>query len=262
MGILHEIIENKRKEVDRQKTTVPTAELERIIAANARGKRSFKQALSNSSSGIVAEFKRKSPSKGWIFKDAHAEQVVADYERAGAAAISVLTDESYFGGSFDDFASVRKNIRIPLLRKDFIVDSYQIYQSKAWGADVILLIASALSPSQTAEFAALARELDMETLLEIHVEAELQRIGANIDVVGINNRDLSTFVTDVRLSFALGEKIPREYAKISESGISDPATVANLRRAGFDGFLMGETFMKTSDPGESLRNFVERLGQR
>ncbi|MDR2562758.1 MAG: indole-3-glycerol phosphate synthase TrpC [Prevotellaceae bacterium] len=259
MGILHEIIENKRQEVHRQKEALPVSELERIIAENNCEKRSFKQALLNSSTGIIAEFKRKSPSKGWIAKEAMAAKIVSDYATYGATAISVLTDEHYFGGSFDDFDVARKSLNIPMLRKDFIVDSYQIYQSKVLCADIILLIAAALSPAQTAGYALRAHELGLEVLLEIHDETELEHISENIDIVGINNRNLSTFITDVRHSFELGEKIPKEYVKISESGISDVATVKSLRQAGFRGFLMGETFMKTPSPGEALRDFVEQL---
>ena len=257
MNILHEIIENKRCEVQRQKQSVAQTELEKTIARNACPKRSFRQALTGSSTGIIAEFKRKSPSKGWISKDADAAAIVAAYKSAGAAAVSVLTDESYFGGSFEDFAAARLSADLPILRKDFIVDPYQIYQAKAMRADIILLIAAALTPAQTAQYSALARELDMETLLEIHDETELDHICPTVDVAGINNRNLSTFVTDVRHSFELGAKIPSGYIKISESGLSEASTVNELRRAGFRGFLMGEAFMKTSDPGKALRQFIE-----
>ena len=257
VNILHEIIENKRCEVQRQKQSVAQTELEKTIARNACPKRSFRQALTGSSTGIIAEFKRKSPSKGWISKDADAAAIVAAYKSAGAAAVSVLTDESYFGGSFEDFAAARLSADLPILRKDFIVDPYQIYQAKAMRADIILLIAAALTPAQTAQYSALARELDMETLLEIHDETELDHICPTVDVAGINNRNLSTFVTDVRHSFELGAKIPSGYIKISESGLSEASTVNELRRAGFRGFLMGEAFMKTSDPGKALRQFIE-----
>ncbi|MEN9917619.1 MAG: indole-3-glycerol phosphate synthase TrpC, partial [Bacteroidota bacterium] len=165
-----------------------------------------------------------------------------------------------FGGTFSDFETARKVSKVPLLRKDFMVDEYQFYQAKVLGADVVLLIASALSIEQTKQFAAKAKELGMDVLLEIHNEKELDHINEHIDVVGINNRNLSTFVTDIDISFELGQKIPNEFLKISESGISDPQTVIDLRQAGFKGFLMGENFMKTDNPGKALTDFIKQLG--
>ena len=262
LGILGKIIANKHQEVARQKEAVSLSALIKIIDEQNRKKVSFKKALSNSQSGIISEFKRKSPSKGWIHPDADVVSIVSQYEKSGASAISVLTDEQFFGGSFDDFKKARMNIHIPLLRKDFIVDEYQIYQSKAMGADIILLIASALTEEESERFSEIAHQLDMEVLLEIHNEKELDYIQPNIDVVGINNRDLTTFVTDINHSILLGKKIPQQYLKISESGISKPESVVNLRKAGFKGFLMGENFMKTEEPAQTLKLFIENIEEK
>ena len=257
--MLEKIIINKKKETMLQREAVSIPVLEQIIRDAGYSKRSFREALLHSSSGIISEFKRKSPSKGWIFKDARIDEVIPSYEQAGAAAISVLTDEQFFGGTFDDFRKARELVSIPLLRKDFVIDAYQIYQARAMKADVVLLIASALSPEQVKKFTRLAHDLDMEVLLEIHKEEELDYIHPDVDVIGINNRNLATFVTDVQTSFELGEKIPAEFIKISESGISDPDIVCQLQQAGFNGFLMGENFMKTSDPGGSLKQFINQM---
>jgi len=260
MEILKAIIASKKQEVDRQKEVIPVDSLEDIILENDTPRRSFRQALLNSTTGIIAEFKRKSPSKGWLFEHASVERIVCEYEVCGAAAVSLLTDEPFFGGTFEDFTIARKHLNIPLLRKDFIIDPYQIYQSKALQADVILLIAAALSPDQTAEYTRLAHQLDMEVLLEIHDEKELAYLDSNdIDVVGINNRNLATFVTDVRCSFELNKQIPPGHVKISESGISSAATVKDLRNAGFNGFLIGEHFMKTNEPGKALHRFIHEI---
>jgi indole-3-glycerol phosphate synthase len=186
------------------------------------------------------------------------EDVVSGYEKAGASAISVLTDEVFFGGGFSDFKKARNSItQIPLLRKEFIVDEYQLYQSKAMGADVVLLIAACLTPEETFRFTGIAHELEMEVLLEIHRESELAYIQPAVDVVGINNRNLKTFVTDIRHTIDLAHKIPEDYLKISESGLSQVETVVNLREEGFQGFLMGENFMKTNDPALALKTFIE-----
>ncbi|MDR1610843.1 MAG: indole-3-glycerol phosphate synthase TrpC, partial [Candidatus Symbiothrix sp.] len=256
-NILQTICNNKRLEVARQKEAVSIPFLEYMLSFQKREKVSFKQALAISGSGIIAEFKRRSPSKGWIHPDADVTSIVQTYEASGATAISCLTDEKFFGGGFEDFKKARAAIRrIPLLRKDFIVDEYQVYQSKVMGADLILLIAACLTQEETARFAGIAHELDMEVLLEIHSEEELSYIQSGIDVVGINNRNLKTFVTDIRHTIELANKIPDTFLKISESGLSDPQTVIDLRKKGFKGFLMGENFMKTDQPGETLKKFI------
>lgn len=257
-NVLDKIVANKLQELQSQKEVVSFDSLISQITDVAK-KRSFKDALAESTTGIISEFKRKSPSRGWIFQDAKVENVVAQYSQSGAAAISVLTDTDFFGGTFADFELARSLTAIPLLRKDFMVDEYQIYQAKLMNADVILLIASALTVEQTKQFARKAKELGLEVLLEIHNEKELDHANEYIDVVGVNNRNLSTFVTDVQVSFDLAEKIPTEFLKISESGISQPQTVVDLRQVGYRGFLMGENFMKTNNPGEALNLFIKDL---
>lgn len=258
-NILDKIISNKRKEVALQKEAVSLKNLIEIIEVGVFPEISFKRALGQSDSGIIAEFKRKSPSKGWIYEHADVARITVSYEQSGASAISVLTDSDFFGGGFEDLKNARASVGIPLLRKDFIIDEYQLFQAKALGANVILLIASALTIAESKYLSGIAKILGLEVLLEIHNDAELDYIQPNIDVVGINNRDLTSFVTDVNCSFQLGEKIPSEYLKISESGISDPKTVRELRKEGFKGFLIGETFMKTQDPGMALHEFVKSI---
>ncbi|MDR0769287.1 MAG: indole-3-glycerol phosphate synthase TrpC [Dysgonamonadaceae bacterium] len=259
-NILQTICDNKRREVARQKEAVNISFLEYMLGFQMREKVSFRQVLSVSDSGIIAEFKRRSPSRGWIYPDANAAGVVQAYEAAGATAISCLADEKFFGGGFGDFKQARVAVsRIPLLRKDFIVDEYQVYQSKVMGADVILLIAACLTQEEAARFTETAHALDMEVLLEIHGEEELSYIQPAIDVVGINNRNLKTFATDLRHTIELANKIPDTFVKISESGLSDPQTVIDLRKKGFKGFLMGEIFMKTDSPGEALAEFISGL---
>lgn len=260
MNILETICNNKRLEVARQKEAASFSYLKKILNSHEREVISFKQSLINSDTGIIAEFKKKSPSKGWIHENADIISVTKGYENSGASAISCLTDEPFFGGSFNDFRRVRETVNtIPLLRKDFIIDEYQIYQSKIMGADVILLIAACLSPDESYRFTNIAHDLGMEVLLEIHNEKELEYIQPNIDVVGINNRNLKTFITDIQRTIELSHKIPTKVVKISESGLSDPATVAELRKEGFKGFLMGETFMKANSPANTLKNFIQKI---
>ncbi|MBF0647393.1 indole-3-glycerol phosphate synthase TrpC [Dysgonomonas sp. GY75] len=257
-NILDKIIANKRIEVERQKIAVPQPDLERLIS-NVEAVKSFKEALANSPTDIIAEFKRRSPSRNWIFKGAKVEDVIPPYSRNGASAISVLTDMDFFGGNLADLEVARNLTGIPLLRKDFMIDEYQLYQAKLAGASAILLIASALTIAETKQLARTAKELGLDVLLEIHNEQELGHINDKVDVVGVNNRNLGTFVTDVQISFDLVEKIPNEFIKISESGISDPQTVVDLQAAGYRGFLMGENFMKTADPGKALGEFITQL---
>lgn len=258
-NILDKIIANKRVEVERQKTALPLVDLECLIP-NVEGAKSFREALLYSSTGIIAEFKRRSPSRNWIFKDAKVEDVIPPYSQNGASAISLLTDMDFFGGNLADLELARSLTDTPLLRKDFMVDEYQLYQAKVAGASAILLIASALTVAETKQLASKAKELELDVLLEIHNEQELRHINDKVDVVGVNNRNLGTFVTDVQISFDLVEKIPNEFIKISESGISDSQTVIDLQAAGYQGFLMGENFMKTADPGKALDEFIKLLG--
>jgi indole-3-glycerol phosphate synthase len=221
--------------------------------------KSFKKALVDSPTGIIAEFKRRSPSRDWIFKDARIEDVVPLYSKNGASAISVLTDMDFFGGSLSDLTHARRLTDTPLLRKDFVIDEYQLYQAKIAGASAVLLIASTLTVKSAKQFAAKAKSLGLDVLLEIHDEAELGHISENADVIGVNNRNLGTLVTDVQKSFDLADKIPTEFVKISESGISKPETIKELRQAGYRGFLMGENFMKTNNPGKALEEFIKQL---
>lgn len=258
MTILDKILAEKSLEVARHKEAVPIGTLLKFPDLY-RKSASFKGALLASDTGIIAEFKRKSPSKGWIHPDASPEVIVPMYQRGGAVASSILTDGSFFGGALGDLSKTRKLVNFPLLRKDFMIDEYQVFQAKVMGADFILLIAAALSPEQVRCLGRLAHDLGMEVLLEIHTEEELGCICPEVDVVGVNNRNLKTFVTDVETSFRLGELIPSKVVKISESGISSPDTVKALRAAGFKGFLMGENFMKEAEPGVALTSFINAL---
>lgn len=256
--ILLKIIANKKIEVAAHKAAIPFTELEKQVEAISR-KASFKEALIQSPTGIIAEFKRRSPSRDWIFKDAKVEEVIPLYSQFGASAISVLTDHDFFGGTLADLQQAASLTTTPLLRKEFIVDEYQIFQAKKYGASAILLIAAALTKDENKRFATCAKSLGLDVLLEIHNEQEAEYIHENVDVVGVNNRNLRTFVTDVDTSYRLAELIPDEYVKISESGISKAETVRELRQAGFRGFLMGENFMKTANPGKALEEFVGEL---
>ena len=256
--ILSEIIANKRFEVDLQKQSISLEQLQNSLETTVK-QRSLKEALKSSSSGIIAEFKRRSPSKGWINRKAQAEDIVTGYANAGASAVSILTDEKFFGGNLKDIKDARPLIDIPILRKDFIVDEYQLYQAKIIGADAVLLIAAALKKEELHALAAKAHELGLEVLLEIHSVEELKYINANMDVIGINNRNLGTFFTDVENSFRLAEQLPSDAVLVSESGISDPVTVKRLQKAGFKGFLIGENFMKTDNPELALKSFIEDL---
>ena len=267
MDILETIVANKRKEVAAQKEAVPLDTL--LVSTAAQFERpaySMREALEKSSTGIIAEFKRKSPSKGWLYPDAKVEDIVPAYEAGGAAACSILTDNVFFGGSFCDVRQARELVRLPLLWKDFIVDEYQIFQARAMGADTILLIASVLTPVECIRLAREAFRLNMEVLLEIHREDELNRLNPYIDMLGVNNRNLGTFDTGIDNSFRLIEFIQKEIGDdpavplyVSESGLSDAHTIRALRNAGFRGFLIGEMLMKTPDPGKTLKELIGQL---
>lgn len=258
INILDKIIANKRLEVERHKKDTSINELEKRLSTITTPA-SFKEAIKNSRTGIIAEFKRRSPSRDWIFKDAKIEDVIPLYSQNGASAISVLTDMDFFGGELADLELAGSLTKTPLLRKDFVVDEYQLYQAKISGASAILLIASALTIDETKQLAKKAKELNLDVLLEIHNEQELHHINDKVDVVGVNNRNLGTFVTDIQISFDLTDKISNDFIKISESGISQPQTVIDLQQAGYKGFLMGENFMKTSNPGKALEDFINQL---
>lgn len=263
--ILTEIVSQKRIELIKSKEQHPVATLKEACAAQtleypvAQGKRSMRQSLASSPSGIIAEFKRRSPSKGWINQTAQADIIPPAYQEAGASALSILTDEPYFGGTMQDIEKARPLVQQPILRKEFIIDPYQLYEAKLLKADAVLLIASILSPAQCQELAEEAHLLGLEVLLEIHHEAELTHLNRHIDMLGVNNRHLGTFHTDVNHSFELAKVLPKELLWVSESGIAQPQTVAALREIGFRGFLMGENFMKRANPGEALKSFIEEL---
>ena len=265
MDILEEIVAHKRIEIEQQKTIVPPPSLyykvEQMMADSTQPRRSMRESLAASASGIIAEFKRKSPSKGWIKEEGKPDVIPASYSQNGASAISILTDEKYFGGNLRYVRIARPTVTCPILRKDFIVDEYQLYQAKMIGADAVLLIAADLSQKECKTLAKKAHELGLETLLEVHSEAELEYVGDCIDMVGVNNRNLGTFHTDVANSYRLASLLPKDYLLVSESGISNPQTVRELRQAGFRGFLIGETFMKTPDPGAALKEFITQVTQ-
>jgi indole-3-glycerol phosphate synthase len=258
MTILDQIVADKRLEVAASKHAVPLEHV-RNLSAGLKPCNSLKKALLDSDTGIISEFKRKSPSLGFINEKADVASIVKSYERAGCSGISVLTDYKYFGGTMNDFKAARAVVNCPVLRKDFMVDPYQVYVSKILGADAILMIAASLSLDEAYDMSELAHELGMEVLLEVHNEEELDYMSRYTDIVGVNNRNLKTFKTDVKTSFDLVDKIPLEMVRISESGLGDYATVKALRAAGFNGFLMGEAFMKYSDPGEALASFIKEL---
>lgn len=259
--ILQDIIANKRLEVARQKHAVS---LQTLLALGSdrmeRDTLSMRAALQASPSGIIAEFKRKSPSKGWMYPGADVAEILPAYEAGGASACSILTDGDFFGGSLSDLQKTRKLVNLPLLRKDFIIDTYQLFQARVMGADAVLLIAAALTQEECRILADTAHSLQLEVLLEVHSEEELGHLNADIDMLGVNNRNLGTFHTDVENSFKLIDKM-RGFSPllVSESGISQTDTVSLLREAGFRGFLIGETFMKTERPGDTLAKFIGGL---
>lgn len=260
MNILDRIIAKKRIEVEQAKAAIPLADLEKqpMFAQTCL---SLREAVTdNTKNGIIAEFKRASPSKGTINGHSTVDQVVTGYQRAGASAVSVLTDPDFFRGSLDDLVAARQALQIPLLRKEFIIDTYQIVEAKAHGADIILLIAAVLSPAEVRALADFAKSLGMNVLLEVHNRDELERsIFDSVDAIGVNNRNLQDFSVSIDHSLELVTLIPDRFIKVSESGISDPATIKSLRDVGFQGFLIGENFMKTEDPAQAIKEFVKEL---
>lgn len=244
MDILDKIIETKCEELARMKQKKP----------------SLRQALLDSPTGIIAEFKRRSPSKGWIKEEGRPEEIPLSYQQNGAAAISILTDKQYFGGHDRFITEARRaGVTIPILYKNFVVDEMQVYEACLCGASAILLIAACLSKERCAALMQLAHELGMEVLLEMHSEEELAYADLQPDVCGINNRHLGSFVTDIETSFRLAALLPKEAVKVSESGISNPQSITQLRQVGFRGFLIGETFMREPQPGLALKQFIEQI---
>jgi indole-3-glycerol phosphate synthase len=258
MNILEEIIACKKEDIRKRKSDVSIAELEKreLFSKEILPLKDF--LLDSSRTGIIAEFKRKSPSKGVINDRADIVNVTKAYAYHGASCLSVLTDEIFFGGSDADLVKARIN-EIPILRKDFIVDEYQLVEAKSIGADVVLLIAACLSQEEVNRLAHFAKDLGLAVLLELHAEEELDHICEAADFIGINNRNLKTFNVDIERSLRMAEKIPLGKYKIAESGISSVEDILLFRRHGFHGFLIGENFMKSPDPGEAFKLFTEQL---
>lgn len=259
MTILDRINDHKRLEIDRRKANTP---VERLI--DSYGYRAERRSLVTSLTesphyGIIAEFKRKSPSQDDINLAADPEAVTTGYQTAGAAAISCLTDVHFFGARSNDIDRVRRAVDLPIIRKDFILDAYQLHEARAMGADAVLLIAGSLSAGELDELAAEANELGLEVLCEVHNEEEVGKLSPNVDVVGVNNRDLQTFNVSIENSLRLAEMLPPSTVKISESGIEDAQTIAKLRREGFQGFLIGTYFMRQADPGQACADFIAEV---
>jgi indole-3-glycerol phosphate synthase len=244
MDILQEIVAHKREELE-------------LLCAK---KPSLREALLQSNTGIIAEFKRRSPSKGWIKEEGRADIIPLSYQKNGAAALSILTDEKYFGGKDEFIRMARQSgVTLPVLYKNFVINEAQLYAAALCGASAVLLIAACLSKQECKTLLHKAHDLGLEVLLEMHGEKELEYAELEPDLCGINNRNLGSFVTDVQNSFRLAELLPKEAVKVSESGISNPQTIRDLRSVGFQGFLIGETFMKTPDPGQALNDFISHL---
>lgn len=265
IDVLDEIVANKRIEVARFKEVMPPTVLYTQVEALIESSSvvcggSMRRALMNSHSGIISEFKRKSPSKGWIKEEGCAGIIPVSYQQNGASAISILTDYKYFGGCDDFIVKARQaGVTIPILYKNFVVDEYQLYQARLCGASAVLLIAADLTVSECKVLLHKAHELGLEVLLEMHHESELDYAALEPDMYGINNRNLGTFITSVENSFKMAELLPHDVCKVSESGISNVDTIRQLQQVGYNGFLIGECFMKTENPGASLREFVRAI---
>jgi indole-3-glycerol phosphate synthase len=259
MNILSKIIENKRIEVDERKSLYPIKLLEKSIYFNTKPVSLKKYLLREDKHGIIAEFKTKSPSKGEINQYADIEKVSVGYMQAGASALSILTDQKFFGGSFNNLTKARTYNYCPILQKDFFIDEYQIVEAKSIGADAILLIASVLSETEIKKMTNLAYSLGLEVLLEIHNKVELLKLNEAIDVIGINNRNLNTFETNIQNSIDLYPFLPNGIVKISESGIHDVQDLLKLKSVGFNGFLIGESFMNTTNPEKACKEFIQKI---
>jgi indole-3-glycerol phosphate synthase len=258
MNILETIIEQKKSEVKNRKSVQSISDLEKSNFFNRNTLSLKKFLLDETRTGIIAEFKRKSPSKGMINDNADVVEITSAYANNGASALSVLTDEKFFGGGADDLMKARIN-QIPILRKDFIIDEYQIAEARSIGADIILLIAACLAPQEVKTLARFAKSLQLEVLLELHGEEELQHICDETEIIGINNRNLKTFEVDIERSLRMAEKIPSEKIKVAESGISSIENINLFKKHGFRGFLIGENFMKEKNPAIAFASFVNKL---
>jgi indole-3-glycerol phosphate synthase len=259
MNILGEIIAAKKKEAELSAKKIPV-ELLRKKEYFTRSTLSLSDYLLDSNkTGIIAEFKRKSPSGGILNATAAVTEVTGGYSRSGASALSVLTDTEYFGGSDSDLSVARACNNLPVLRKDFVISEYQVFESKAIGADAILLIATVLESTRLRDLARLAQSLGLEVLMEVHTEEELDKVNGYVDVIGVNNRNLDTLVVDINTSLRLADKIPDDFVKISESGITSPEAIILLRDAGYQGFLIGGRFMASPDPVKAFEGFVNSI---
>lgn len=260
MDILEHIIATKREELPAIRSAVNAAIANYPSELLHTSKPSLGEALLKSNTGIIAEFKRRSPSKGWIKEDGRADIIPLSYQENGASALSILTDVQYFGGQ-DSFIRQARNagVTLPILYKNFVIDEVQLYAATLCGASAVLLIAACLTKAQCKSLMRKAHELGLEVLLEMHSEQELEYAELEPDMCGINNRNLGSFVTDVENSFHLAELLPKDAIKVSESGISNSDTVKALRQAGFRGFLIGENFMKMPNPGLALKQFISKL---
>lgn len=262
--ILDEIVANKRREVELFKQQLPPKELyrevEQLILRDSFVPSMRQSVMDHPVAGIISEFKRRSPSKGWIKESGRPDIIPLSYQKAGAAALSILTDEKYFGGCDQFIIEARKSgVTLPVLYKNFVIDEYQLFQARLCGASAVLLIAADLTLAECRSLLNTAHELGLEVLLEMHAEHELDYAALEPDLYGINNRNLGTFVTDVQNSYRMAELLPKSVCKVSESGISNPITVRELKAAGFSGFLIGENFMKTDNPGEALAQFLDAI---
>jgi len=259
MNILDKIVADKSVEVKLRKQLIPISQLEQSVLFN-RETISLAKKLKNSTTGIIAEHKRRSPSKSVINQNLNVFDVAKGYEKAGVCGMSVLTDAKYFGGSLDDLLTARASCNLPLLRKEFIIEEYQILEAKAYGADVILLIAAILTKAEIKVFSELAKSLNLDVLLEVHNEEELQKsIMPSLDMLGVNNRNLKTFEVSLDTSKKLSQLIPNDFVKVSESGISNIEAIKELQPFGYKGFLIGENFMKTENAGKSAEEFINKL---
>lgn len=260
MNILDQIVEHKRKEIKQRRELFPVRLLEERVYFESPTVSLRNSLIAKGAEGIIAEFKRKSPSKGIINEQVSVEQITQGYSKAGASALSVLTDENFFGGSDADLIEARKKNSCPILRKDFVLHDYQLLEAKSIGADAILLIAAILTPDKVKSLASFAHTLGLEVLLEVHSKEELmENLEASVDLIGVNNRNLKNFEVSTETSKRLSPLIPKSVVKISESGIHSPADVVELRQSGFRGFLIGQKFMETPDPGKACADFINEL---
>ncbi len=259
MNILEEIVAKRKATIKELKSIMPQDAWEMLPGFDKKTISLKKQLSNGTTCGIIAEFKKASPSKGVINQNADVFDVVFDYNLHGAAGVSILTEPYFFNGNNDDLLRASEVATCPILRKDFIIDEYQITESKALGADVILLIAACLTPMQVKQLASFAKQLKLEVLLELHEEAELEHVCSEIDMVGINNRNLKTFEVDIENSLRLAQKIPKTFVKIAESGIDKIETINLFKANGYKGFLIGEMFMKEKKPGNAFKLFTEKL---